>query len=469
MVQKKKITFYLLSLVFAAVYAAAVGDAIATEPPHEKFRINALPGLAQTIDFNQYAGLLEVDPKNNGKIFFWLCEAQNSPETAPLIIWFTGGAGCSSLGGLFLEIGPFRIQQDSSFRINPYSWNQRANVLFVDQPAGVGFSKTDRNPPVAKGEELEQISGQFYAFLQKFLTEFPEYRKRGVILSGESFAGNYIPHYAAYIMNKNREGGEKVHLQGLVIGDGWVHPYYHYLSYPDYAFGLGLIDGVQRDELRKVVESNKDKILAGELVDDVFGVLPTIRMTAGNGAVKVDTDDIRRYVTYDGMGAPGTPLEVPSLAQYLNWNPANDTLDLKDRCPQSVKEALHAQESKNDWTFCNGPVIGSLQPVINAPTYKLLPGLLKEVPILFYSGQYDMVVNHIGTRMMIDSIDWPGKDSYQKAKYKAWSYNNTPVGYTKSFSNLTFVMVLDVGHMGPYDEPARFQDMINRFLTGKGF
>lgn len=459
----------LLLLGFATLPAAAIREAFATEPPQERFRIASLPGLAQTVDFKQYAGLLEVDPNHNGKMFFWLCEALNSPQTAPLIIWFNGGAGCSSLGGLFLEIGPFRTQQDSSFLINPYSWNQKANILFVDQPVGVGFSKTDQNPPVAKGEELEQISAQFYIFLQKFFDAFPEYRNRKIILSGESFAGNYIPHYAAYIMKKNSEGGQRVHLGGLVIGDGWVHPYYHYRSYPDYGFGMGLIDKATRDELTVIVEKNKEKLMAGELVDAVFGVLPTIRMATGNGAVKVNTDDIRRYMTYDGMGAPDTPLEVPALAEYLNWNPANDTLDWKDVYPKSVKEAVNAQENPNDWTFCNSSVVASLQPIINAPTYKLLPDLLKGMPILFYSGQYDMVVNHMGTQMMIDAIDWPGKDAYQKAKYKVWSYNNTPVGYTKSFANLTFVMVLDAGHMGPYDKPARFQDMINRVLTGKGF
>ncbi len=83
--------------------------------------------------------MLEVDSKNNGHLFYWYFEAETKPETAPLLIWLNGGPGCSSMDGLFLELGPFRVVNDKgAVETNPYSWHKVANMLFIDQPVGTG-------------------------------------------------------------------------------------------------------------------------------------------------------------------------------------------------------------------------------------------------------------------------------------------------------------------------------------------
>lgn len=84
------------------------------------------------------SGFLPV--KDIGSIFYWWFESRDKPSEDPLVLWLTGGPGCSSEIALFTENGPFTIKDDLSLKINPHSWNNNANLLYIDQPLGTGFS-----------------------------------------------------------------------------------------------------------------------------------------------------------------------------------------------------------------------------------------------------------------------------------------------------------------------------------------
>ncbi|MFH4976754.1 hypothetical protein AB6A40_003463 [Gnathostoma spinigerum] len=99
--------------------------------------ITDLPGVKGQLNFKQYSGYL--DAKNGAHLFYWFLESQKNPENAPLLLWLTGGPGCSSLSALLTEWGPWFVDRDGHRLIdNPYSWNTFANVLAIESPAGVG-------------------------------------------------------------------------------------------------------------------------------------------------------------------------------------------------------------------------------------------------------------------------------------------------------------------------------------------
>ena len=103
--------------------------------------VTSLPGLkASDYPHRHWAGHIPV--RGTGHLFYWLFEAWEAPTTAPLVVWFNGGPGCTSMDGLFLENGPFRLTDKLDVTVHPHAWPKVANVLYVDQPVGTGLSYT---------------------------------------------------------------------------------------------------------------------------------------------------------------------------------------------------------------------------------------------------------------------------------------------------------------------------------------
>ena len=84
------------------------------------------------------AGYIDVGDSKN--LFYWMFESRNDPSTDPVLLWMSGGPGCSSQLALFGENGPYIVEDDLSLTLNPQSWNNNATVIWVDQPVGTGFS-----------------------------------------------------------------------------------------------------------------------------------------------------------------------------------------------------------------------------------------------------------------------------------------------------------------------------------------
>lgn len=180
-----------------------------------------------------YPGFVKLNDKSD--IFYWLFESRHNPSTAPLVIWLTGGPGCSSELALFTENGPYWIQDDLNLTRNEHSWNNNSNLLFVDQPVGTGFSKSALKDYTYTEK---QIAGDFYLFLENFLTQFPQFIERPIFITGESYAGHYIPAIAAFIL---KQKNPSINLKGLGIGNGWVDPYYQYPQYAEFTYENNLI------------------------------------------------------------------------------------------------------------------------------------------------------------------------------------------------------------------------------------
>jgi cathepsin A (carboxypeptidase C) len=124
-----------------------------------------------------------------------LVRSRAAKATDPLVIWLSGGPGCSSGFGLFFENGPYSVNADMTLNKNEYSWNNNANMVFVDQPVGTGFSHVADDK--SYGEFEPELASDFYEFFVGFLDRFPEFKGRDLYITGESYAGHYIPAIAS--------------------------------------------------------------------------------------------------------------------------------------------------------------------------------------------------------------------------------------------------------------------------------
>jgi cathepsin A (carboxypeptidase C) len=120
------------------VGSALVG--LAAAKPEED-RVLYLPEMGNFDKYAMYSGYVDIPATGSKQLHYLLVESQNNPATDPLIIWFNGGPGCSSMLGFAQEHGPFVVPDGGqTFVPNPYSWNLEANMLYIESPAGVGYS-----------------------------------------------------------------------------------------------------------------------------------------------------------------------------------------------------------------------------------------------------------------------------------------------------------------------------------------
>ncbi|KAI0327526.1 alpha/beta-hydrolase [Cubamyces sp. BRFM 1775] len=184
-----------------------------------------LPGIPRDIP-RSFAGNIPVDRAGhpNNTLFFWGFERQGANgtltapasqnNTDPWILWIQGGPGSSGMLGLSTENGPIHVLSNGSWVTNPYSWNTLADTIWIDQPVGTGFSTSDTHGYVA---DEDQMAEDFLGFLRNLVKIFPSLATRPLYLTGESYAGTYIPYIVKHLFAQEKS---PVNLRKFAIGDG---------------------------------------------------------------------------------------------------------------------------------------------------------------------------------------------------------------------------------------------------------
>ncbi|CAG8461132.1 7192_t:CDS:10 [Paraglomus occultum] len=418
------------------------------------YYIKNLPGLSDDAGLMQHAGHILIDESINGKIFFWLIHNRHIAEKRKFVIWLNGGPGC--MDGLFLEIGPWRMNSDLTLRTEYGSWNMFANVLFVDQPVGTGFSTVDTNGYVSN---MTQITDHFMKFLDEFFMVFPEYARDEIFITGESYAGVYIPYFASAILKRNKKKTTQIDLRydlkGIVIGNGWIDPITQYEAYYSFADINGLMD----EEAKKQVKITLEKcqklqetnvyIHESECERILQDILDYTVKTENGQKTCINQYDIRLRDTYPACGM-NWPQELKNITSYLRR--------------QDVINAINAQDKQEGWVECAGAVGSALDNDPSPTSFTLLPDILKDIPVLLFSGDKDLICNINGTQSMIDSLEWNGDKGFKSAVPVDWHVNGTLVGNWKTARGLHLATIYGASHMVGYDRPVVATDMINRFL-----
>jgi carboxypeptidase C (cathepsin A) len=188
-------------------------------------------------------------------MFYMFFESRSPhPAADPLVLWMTGGPGCSSELAVFFENGPYRINPSNlTLSPNPYGWDATHNMIFIDQPVGTGFSWTDAPEDEVTSEK--QVADDVLDFLLEFLDAKPHLAASPFFVTGESYAGHYIPAVAARIAEHNASEARTtapIALRGLAIGNGLTEPAIQYGAYADFARDAGLISNDVRAGIRRI-------------------------------------------------------------------------------------------------------------------------------------------------------------------------------------------------------------------------
>eukprot|EP00051_Salpingoeca_urceolata_P003471 m.58082 g.58082 ORF g.58082 m.58082 type:complete len:441 (-) comp12822_c0_seq1:58-1380(-) len=434
----------LAALAFASILASACAGA---PPGPEKV-------------FND-AGYIPVD---NGRhnLFYWFFESRNDPANDPFLLWMSGGPGCSSQLALFGENGPYLIQEDLSLKLNPYSWNTNATVLWIDQPVGTGFSHGA--PPIFNEAGMAK---DMWEFLQGFFAKYPKYQKLPFHVVGESYAGHYVPALSSKIVEENAQQPKiPINYQGSAIGNGLTDPLVQFAYYTKYIEMYNHVTQLNIPEAELDVMKTLEPVcrtltagcnLANDTVVHTLECLTAYIACSYTQLVPVEVSGINLYDVREKCN--------PELPLCYNFSLIQDYLN-----QPAVQKALGTEG--HSWQSCNRAVDlvmafdGDWMVDFNTNVATVLEAGHR---FLIYAGEYDFICNWLGNHAWTLQLEWPGHDAFNGAENKTWSVDGQVAGSSISAQGFTFLKVRNAGHMVPRDQPKNSLDMINRHLFNTPF
>lgn len=410
----------------------------------------------------------KYDESGDKHLFYWMFEKRPGQEEEkkkdgaeiPFVVWLTGGPGCSSTLALLTENGPCSVNKDGkSTTVNPSSWTEAAHVLWLDQPAGVGFSYGDEND---SGEEM--IGEDAYYFFQAFFKSHPEYASSPLYIIGESYGGHYVPAISHRIWKGNQspcENCDQINFAGLAIGNGLTAPEEQYKWYPEMVWNnshhIKVVEEGVYDAMKKAVPACTKLVHqceSGENTLDNFAcqaafVTCNLALTSPYQATGLNPYDIRKKC------------EVPPLCYDFSF--VKDWLNL-----ESTKKSLNVDEfQSHSWEACNFGINMKFHVDWMKDFSHYVADLLDAgYPALIYAGDVDFICNYLGNEAWTKKFDWSGKADFNNAAVHDW---NSGSGVARSSSGLTFLQVIDGGHMVPADQPEVSLTMLKTFLDGSKF
>jgi len=435
---------------------------------------------------------------------YWVVESQTDPANDPIAFWTNGGPGCSGLLGFLTELGPFRTDnKDLTLSLNPWSWNKIANMVFIEQPCGVGFSYSD--DPESTGDyktDDAQAAKDNYALIAAFFVKFPQYAKNKLYIASESYGGHYMPQLSKEIVDRNTAGQDPyMNFRGMMVGNPgttfysimpagldtyWGHQLISKPLYDGFVndcrnaphFNLTICEAYYVKMYREVGNLNPYALDYPVCLEDqsthagrarkngrsqrtwlMNYMLPSLfsNMVDNDGnalALSVESEtalaDIRKSIKLE-PASDYEPCAESYMTQYMNR--------------ADVKTAIHVKEDVK-WEDCSTTIrykTGDRHHDMT-PNYNYLIDGKYGLDILVFSGDDDDVCATIGTQ------DWIWGLGYNVAgkAWQAYEVNGQVGGYLTKWKNtkLAFATVHGAGHEVPAYKPEIAYWLWQNYLAG---
>ncbi|CAL5028223.1 unnamed protein product [Urochloa decumbens] len=492
----------LLLLLLAVAAAAAVLFMPATAAPEEHL-VTGLPGFhGANFPSKHYAGYVTVDEASERSLFYYLALSERDPAADPVVLWLNGGPGCSSFDGFVYANGPFNFEPGSKpgglprLHPNPYSWSKVSNIMYLDSPAGVGMSYSLNKSDYKTGDL--KTAADAHKFLLKWFELYPEFQSNAFYISGESYAGVYIPTITDEVVKGIQKGVKpRINFKGYLIGNPATDVDYDFNSFVPFAHGMGLISTDMYEDVKTAchgtfwgnVDSQcQEKIdrVHWELKDlNKYNILepcyhrPEIQeVEFANSSLPLsfrrlgETD--RPFLVRKRMAGRSWPLRLALKDGHVPMWPGlggrslpctNDEIATTWLDDEGVRAAIHAKSKSliGSWELYTARIDFSHDTGTMVRYHKKFTALGYRV--LIYSGDHDLCIPHTGTEAWVKSIGYQVVDGW-----RPWYFGEQVAGYTQGYNhNLTFLTIKGAGHAVPEYKPKEALAFYSRWLAGEKF
>lgn len=395
------------------------------------------------------SGYLPIDSTTSGSsaaLFYAYYEAQR-PLTplsqTPLLVWLQGGPGCSSMLGNLFELGPWLVATDEpTLRSNPAAWNRRFGLLFIDSPLGTGFSTAASPNDIPRDQPT--VAKHLWGALQSFLSSNSSFKTRPLYLTGESYAGKYVPAAGYYILQQNSRLpiSRQINLKGVAIGNGLTHPVTQVATHAVTAYFIGLINERQRaylEDLQSTAVTLTREEKWSEASDARGQLLDWLQNVTGLATL------------YDLTKKK--PYESEMVGVLLNKDEVQKALGVAggvvwEECSRAVGSILHEDVMKS--------------------VKFMVEYLVRKSRVLLYQGINDLRDGVVSTEAWIKEMEWESLEDFLKAERKIWKVKRKLAGYVQRWGNLSHVVVSGAGHLVPADQGQSSQAMIEDWVLENG-
>ncbi|CDP16358.1 unnamed protein product [Coffea canephora] len=419
----------------------------------EKDIIQKLPGQPP-VSFKQYGGYITINATAGRAFYYYFTEADdpNKAQDLPLLLWLNGGPGCSSLAyGAMQELGPFRVASDGKTLFkNQYAWNYVANVLFLESPAGVGFSYSNTTSDFVEGGDTKTAADN-YIFILNWLERFPEYKNRDFYIAGESYAGHYVPQLAHNIVYHNKKANQTIiNLKGILIGNAVINDETDTKGLIDYFASHALISPESSRKLHEDCKFSSD----AETSDGCNDIVTKLRTIAGN---------IDIYSIYYPLCLDGNLTSIPKMFSIMEIDPCSEYYVQSYFNLPEVQEAIHANVTKlhYDWEPCSDVL--KVWEDSSSTVLPFIEELMENgIRVWIFSGDVDGRVPVTGTQYSLEVMNITTLNAW-----RPWYRDGAVGGYVQEYkNNLTFATVRGAGHQVPSYRPDRGLSLVSNFVTG---
>lgn len=489
--------FSLLSGIAATAFAAYLPD-----------EIISLPGWEGKLPSRQFSGYLNV---SDTRLHYWLVESEQDPATAPTVLWFNGGPGCSSLDGFIYEHGPFVVSDDfMTLSLREYRWNLAVNMLYIESPVGVGFSYSESGDYKC---DDDRTATENLAAVEDFFNKFPEYKQNKFFITGESYAGVYVPTLAEAILNSENAGTYTgAHLNGIAVGNGCSGTEVGICgngpqgTYVEWAYLLET--AFVSPDLKKKINDACDWDAAAANDKGALSADCVLLLNKASGQIS----NVNLYNIYGDCVNEMCPAiagedpvkrgKVPARAEYSVADTATTAADTTrrqlariipqgpDACIDSklasgylnrpeVMEAIHVRDPGFCWAVCNtapGWTYKSTRTNLPADTYPQLVGAMQ---VTIFNGDWDACVPYTDGELWTEGMGYSVKEEWHHWTYTSTEGNSNQVaGYATQYDvskegngtgTFSFVTVKGGRHEVPESAPGQAFEMLTRVINGDEF
>ncbi|CAM0873466.1 unnamed protein product [Alopecurus aequalis] len=413
-----------------------------------------------TADGTERWGYVEVRPKAH--LFWWYYKSPYRVLTPtkpwPTVLWLQGGPGASGVGlGNFLEIGPL----DGKLKPRNSTWLHKADLIFVDNPVGVGYSYVEDDSLLVTTDV--QAAADMTMLLKALVKELPTLRQGSpLFLVAESYGGKYAATLGVSVVRAVRAGELKLTLGGVALGDSWISPEDFASSYGTLLFDVSRLDINGADHANKDAQVVKQQIAAGQFrqaQNTLNKMFQRILVNSGNV-------DVYNFLLDTGMNpvadASAASPSAPKYSRYLESKlSVGDSI--LDAMNGAIKQKLKIIPKDLVWQAQSYTVYYALINDFMKPRIEEVDELLSYgVNVTVYNGQLDVICSTVGAEAWVQKLKWDGLKNFLSLPRQPLYCGSAKAtkGFVRSYKILHFYWILGAGHFVPVDQPCIALDMI---------